>query len=81
MKRRLENNRLSISLTSNLNFDNLPTPTLPPGSLGMERVEFLRRTEWDEAFRSYQLPPDVEGYVFRKKHWAENAPREICEAS
>ena len=64
-----------------LNVDKLPPPTLPDGALGMDPKEFQARAEVEEAYRNYVFPPDVQGYVLRKEHWARFAPTVVEETA
>ncbi len=51
-------------------------PTLPEGAMDLTIGEFVAKMETDIEYVTYVFPQDVEGYVFRLKHWAAHAPKD-----
>ena len=54
----------------------MPQPTLPEGAMELSNEEFVAKMETETEYATYVFPLDVEGIVFRLKHWAAHAPRD-----
>ena len=67
---------LEIYKCSHLNAANLPQPSLPEGALELSNEEFIAKMETQIDYVTYTFPQDVEGIVFRLKHWAFHAPKD-----